>query len=156
MSYMWRRNGSPVRDLICILEVKPKSGSRPKQIASLAEPQLITQAKFAFETLPAVKTVFSICAIGDQWCLYEFSWDKLETLPPYPLREKGARESFTPEVKGDRANMVITPRPILNGNKTDYDREFVRTFTRIVASLKVRSRLSYRVRSSHIVLEMRT
>ena len=142
-AFALRHHGLPHRRLICIVEIKSQADIALTLIASAA-PQIITQAKFAFDSFPDLRHVFSIFALGDSWCLLRFPRDELAQL--YLDNIEGWRDDdpFDPTRASTRPKnidinkfIVIPFSRVLNDNSSDYSADFKDAIRRITASLKV-------------------
>ncbi|KAH0834632.1 hypothetical protein J3R83DRAFT_10136 [Lanmaoa asiatica] len=139
-----RHHGLPHRRLICIIEIKSQADIALALIASAA-PQIITQAKFAFDTAPDLRHVFSIFALGDSWCLFQFPRDELTKLYLNSIEGWKDNDQFDPMRAPMRSRnininrfIVIPFSKVLDDNGLDYSTPFKDAIRLITANLKAR------------------
>ena len=142
-AFSLRHHGLPHRLPICIIEIKSQADTARSKILT-AGPQIITQAKLAFDCFPDLRNVLSIFALGDSWCLFRFPRDEVARL--YLNNVEGWRDNdaFDPARASTRPRdfdiskfIVIPFSKVLDDNESDYSATFKDAIRRITAGLKV-------------------
>ncbi|KAF8132409.1 hypothetical protein EV363DRAFT_1328325 [Boletus edulis] len=145
VAFALRRHGLPHRRLVCILEIKSYSDD-PRPYFSTAAPQIITQAKFAFDSFPDLRHVLSIIAFGDSWSMYRFPRNELNQLYLEDIEGYGdnatfnlARASRRPR-NVDISKYVVVPfSKVLKADVSNYTSAFERAIGLVTAGLKART-----------------
>ena len=145
-AFALRRHGLSHRRLVCIIEIKPQA-DMPRSHMATAAPQIITQAKFAFDAFPDLRHVLSIFALGDSWCLYRFPRDELTQLYAKHMEGWGDDDTFDPGRASRRRNpdisefIIIPLSKVLDDNGSNYSAAFEEAIRLITAGLKATSDL---------------
>ncbi|KAF8443896.1 hypothetical protein L210DRAFT_3643479 [Boletus edulis BED1] len=145
VAFALRRHGLPHRRLVCILEIKSYSDD-PRPYFSTVAPQIITQAKFAFDSFPDLRHVLSIIAFGDSWSMYRFPRNELNQLYLEDIEGYGdnatfnlARASRRPR-NVDISKYVVVPfSKVLKADGSNYTSAFERAIGLVTAGLKART-----------------
>ncbi|KAG6376762.1 hypothetical protein JVT61DRAFT_1784 [Boletus reticuloceps] len=141
-AFALRHNSLPHRRLICIIEIKPRKPI-PRSELQGAAPQIITQAKFTFDTFPDLRHVMSILALGDTWCLFRFSRDDVTQMYLKNVGGWKDDDTFDPARTAARPRniainqfIIIPFSKVLKDDGLDYSSAFQRAIRLITSDLK--------------------
>ncbi|KAG6373050.1 hypothetical protein JVT61DRAFT_1804 [Boletus reticuloceps] len=145
VAFALRRHGLPHRRLVCIIEIKPRADMFRSRVSRSA-PQIVTQAKFAFDSFPDLRHVLAIIAFGDSWSMYRFPRDELARLYIKHVIGFKDNDTFDPEKAPkqpktmDISKYVVIPfSKVLKANGSNYSNAFEKAIGLITADLKARS-----------------
>ncbi|KAG6373039.1 hypothetical protein JVT61DRAFT_7096 [Boletus reticuloceps] len=144
-AFALRRHGLPHRRLVCIIEIKPRADMFRSRVSRSA-PQIVTQAKFAFDSFPDLRHVLAIIAFGDSWCMYRFPRDEVTRLYHEQVEGLGDKDAYDPERESTSPTdididkfIVILASKVLKADGSNYHTAFEKALSLITTDLKASS-----------------
>ena len=113
-----------------------------------AVPQIITQAKFVFDSFPYLLHIPSIFALGDSWCMYWLSQEGITRMYCRNIEGFGEDDTFHPVRASKKprtinlSSFIVIPfSNVLENDRSNYTANFKKAIGLIVADLEARQYL---------------